>query len=591
MSEALRGVFRAYDAGHAAIMLEERSLYDLAVDRGGQLRPAVEVLRRIARDEYGMHLITYSMAQGLDWDAPRCDDRVTRDRIEQTLRLHHLWDLPQDQNEVVRVLRGIASMARAPRGEVKWPDGRDLRFAFLLEFAEHLAPGSLTNGTQSDLQLVVIELTHVVSQSLALRKSGNLILFHGRPALIDPLVAGAMHRVRVPHANRAEKKQFIEAALALYTGARFDPGMTTDIVAHLTTNTPNRGLEQLLRASHFGLRPVSASEVVEQKRRDVVALSEQSLSVIETERIRDVRLVGRNSAVPSTILDRLAARLRAGDKGMPANVLLAGAPGTGKTDLAILTADTAGVTAYRVHSPKRGIVGETERLCDLQQDLLRHWTPNVAFVDEITESLPLQRSDFDGDSGATRAVMATMLTALSDESRRGSSLLIATTNCPWRMSAAMRSRFVFVPVLQPLVSDIPAILAETAARVQPGISLDCSDARIVEAAEVFYRKGASPRHVREALTSALMFTDTLTEDAVLCAARDLTSMTDRASAVYADLWAIRCCGSRRFLPWADCSQSYPYPDYLADLVDQTTGDVDIDALERRIEEYRPHANV
>jgi hypothetical protein len=159
------------------------------------------------------------------------------------------------------------------------------------------------------------------------------------------------------------------------------------------------------------------------------------------------------------------------------------------------------------------------------------------------------------------------------------------------MSAAMRSRFVFVPVLQPLAGDMPAIVAATASRVQPGLELDLADTRVVEAARIFHRKGASPRHVRSALTNALMFADALTADGVLRAARDLEGMTDGASAIYADLWAIRCCAFRRFLPWSDDPQGYPYPEYLQGLVDPATGEVEVGALECRIAEHKPHANV
>ena len=258
---------------------------------------------------------------------------------------------------------------------------------------------------------------------------------HARAGTPAELAQGFETRFR--HADGAEKRQFVSTALALYTGARVEQGLTADIVAHLTTNTPNRGLEQLLRAAHFSGKPLTAPEVVEQKRRGVVALSEQSLSVIEADRIKDVRLVGRNSAVPSAILERLAERLRRGDTRMPANVLLVGAPGTGKTDLAVLTAHAAGVTAYRVHSPKRGIVGETERLCDLQHDLLRHWTPNVAFVDEITESLPLERSEFDGDSGASRAVTA--VRPSPDGYSRSTSSISAFRSVGWSLAAGSRA--------------------------------------------------------------------------------------------------------------------------------------------------------
>ena len=140
----LRDLFEAYEDGHAALLLEERSLYDLTCDAEGRLVPAIEVLRCLARSSCGMHVITYSMAQGLDWDSTRLTDRAERTRVEDTLRLNGLLEVPQDQNEIVRVLRGVASMARARRDDLRWSDGQPMRFAFVLEFAEHLAPGTLT---------------------------------------------------------------------------------------------------------------------------------------------------------------------------------------------------------------------------------------------------------------------------------------------------------------------------------------------------------------------------------------------------------------------------------------------------------------
>jgi AAA+ superfamily predicted ATPase len=591
MCQAIHEIFREYEDGHAALLVHGRSVRDLVVDDEGRVRPALEAIRRLARCRYGLHLITYSMAEGLDWDASRLSVPADRSAIEQTLKTHGLLDLPPNEHEIVRVIRGIASLARTPRGTRRWSDGPDLSFMFLFEFAEHLAPGTLANGTQTDQQLVAIELAHLVGQSLALRSSGNLVLLHGRDGLIDQLVTSAVQAARLRLPDRPEKLSFLQAAWKLYPDARFEDGLTSEHVAHLTTGTPNRGLEQLLRASQRAKRAVTAKELTAQKTRDVAALSEETMTVLDPSRVAGAELVGRNIQVPASILRQLAGRLRTGDSRMPANVLLTGAPGTGKTDLAIIAADAAGASAYALNSPKRGIVGETERLARRQQELLAEFAPAVAFVDEITEMLPMQRSDFDGDSGASRAVMAAWLTSLSDDSRRGRQLLIATTNCPWRISAAMRSRFVFIPVLQPISDDMPAIVAAMAARVQPGVKVSASGPRIIEAAAIFYAKAASPRHIREALTNALIFEEALTPGVILDAARALESFTDRASAIYADLWAIRSCASHRFLPWYDDPGSYPYPNHLRGLVDDRSGEVDLAELDRRIEEYRPHADV
>jgi hypothetical protein len=243
-----------------------------------------------------------------------------------------------------------------------------------------------------------------------------------------------------------------------------------------------------------------------------------------------------------------------------------------------------------MHSPKGGIVGETERKCRLQYTALREWTPNVAFIDEITEAMPLQRSDFDGDSGASRAVAAAMLTALSDESRRGRSLIIATTNCPWRMGAAMRSRFTLIPVLHPLCEDYPAIILAIARRTS-GTTLDQADKGIGLAADLFYQKGANPRHIRAALSNALLLHGELNPETVLFAAHDLCASQDMASAIYSDLWAIKACSSRSFLPWSEKPAAYALPTHLRGIVDPASGEVNQGELEKSLEALRPHANL
>jgi ATPase family associated with various cellular activities (AAA) len=586
----VKEILRAYDEGYRALRLSGRSLYDLVVD-DGKMRPLIEALRQAFRTKFGMHMVTYSLAGGLDWDPSRIKDQNDRRLIEKALRDHHLLDIPKDQNEVVCVIRGISSLSRDSMDTRKWADGRTIRFAFLFEFTEHLMPGSLMNGTQTDPQLVAIELAHLTANSLALRSSGNLVLFHGRDGLIDELVCGALRAIRLRQPDITEKKEVLTVALSLYTGAGFEDGLSVSAVANLTTNTPNRGLEQLLRASHYSGRKLTGKELSEQKNRDVESLSENTLTVLDTSGVDNLQLRGLTTEIPLKILERYANTLMNGDSSMPANVLLVGPPGTGKTDLALITAFRAKAAAYQMHSPKGGIVGETERKARLQQTVLREWIPNIAFCDEITEALPLQRNDFDGDSGASRAVTAALLTALSDEGRRGKSLLIATTNCPWRMGAAMRSRFTILPVFHPLRCDFADIVLTTAKRVDRGNDIDGNDERIGEASTIFYEKGANPRHIRLALSNALQLHGSMTVETVLFAAKDLCCSADLPSAIYADLWAVKVTSSRSFLPWNNDPRSYPFPTHLDGVVDLATGDINHSELDKRIKEYEPYANL
>lgn len=591
--KAIETILQVFREGQSALLLSGRSLYDFVAD-DGRIRPFFEALRRVLFREYGMVFINYSMATGLNWFESWIPEEADRQTIRQLLRNNNLLDLPKTENEVVAVVRGVASLSRANTENLRWKDGREMRFAVCFEFSEHLAPGSLANGTQTDAQLIVAELVHITSQSLALRNSGNLIIFHGRDTLVDELVCSALKRVHLPQPDVEEKEEFLKTALALYGDASFEDGLPAEAIVSLTVNTPNRGIENLLRASHRGGRILTAKEISAQKNRDVEQLSEGTLRPLETSSVQNIRLVGKNVEKPQAILMSLADCLLKGNTSMPANVLLAGAPGTAKTDLAKLVAYLGKSPPYEMISPKGSLVGETERKARLQQQALKEWTPNVAFCDEISEALPLQRNDdFDGDSGASRAVTATLLSTLSDETRRGKSLLIATTNRPWAMGAAMRSRFTGIPVLFPLREDFPAIIIATAERIAPASQLDMADAKIVEAAGIFYQKGANPRHLRSALSNALLLTGKtqFAADDILFAAHDLCATTDFASTVYADLWAIKGCTSYSFLPWSDAPAEYNFPDYLKGIVNAQTGEIIKTELNKKIAELKPNANV
>jgi AAA+ superfamily predicted ATPase len=584
-------ILTAYAEGRAALLLVGRSLQDLTVDADGKLRTLLEVLRRELRSRHGMALLTYSLAEGLEWDEARLPDERDRRTIRSILQGNHLHDIPLDAQEPARVIRGVAALARTPTDGWQWADGQPMRFAFLFSFVEHLAPGSLTNGTQTDPQLLAIELAHLVAQSLAVRASGNLVLFHGREGLIDELVGGALYRVRLPMPDGEEKRGLLGAARPIYPQAQFEEGLTDEIVTYLTTNTPNRGLEALLRAGHRTAGPITAAQLAGQRNRDVEEASEQTLTVLDTNRVDGIELYGTNVDTARRVLEFYAEHLAQRDPHIPANILLAGAPGTGKTDLALRTARKAKVAAYQLVSPKSGIVGETERRARLQQQSLREWVPNIGWIDEITEAMPMERSEFDGDSGASRAVMAAMLNALSDESRCGESLILAATNVPWRISAAMLTRFEVLAVLRPLERDFPGMIVTIVRSIADTTTLTQDDPAVQEAASLFYQKGASPREIRKALAHVGLMRGSLDAQAVVIAAHDLSTAADLASSIYSELWAVKCCSYKAFLPWHANPRDYPYPAHLQGIVDPETGEIRRTELDRRIEEYRPHANV
>lgn len=582
-------IFRAYEEGYSAILLTGRSLYELTVEER-KIRPLIQVIKNQARKR-GLSTITYSRANGIEYEAPELTEKDRR-LLESALKAHRLLEIEQNENEIARVMRGLSSLCRTPTEGLRWSDGKPMKFLVLIEFAEHNVPGGLQNGTQLDHQLLAIEYAYLVSQSLALRSSGNLMVFHSNRGgmLIDNQVAGALRQIHLRQPDVIEKQQFLAAATSLYTSARFEDGLAPEVITHLTTNTPNRSLEELLRKSHRTDSVITAKALAEQKARDIEALSEHTLRVLDTSPIENVRLVGRNIEAPKRIMDRLADGLKRGNPHMPGNILLAGSPSTGKTNLARYVASRAEVIALEILSPKSSWVGETERRVRLQQDiLLKELIPNIAFCDEINSVIPMERTGAAGDSGASQAVFAAFLTALSDDTKRGKSLLIGTTNDPTKMSDAMRSRFTVIPVLSPLKEDYAKILIAIAGR--SGVTLDSTDPKIREAADIFFQKGANPRKIQEALDNAILLKDELSPETALFAAHDKCVFEDRLSTVFADLVAIKAASLKSFLPWGDNPSSYPYPEHLSGIVDAASGEIAERELNRRIAELQPYANV
>jgi len=584
-------ILEAYSHGHHALLVTGRSLYDFDVDPGeAKLRPLLEILRRQLFKDFGVHLVTYSLAAGLQRN--KLEDGHDDAEVDKLLHRHNLLlEVPLNENEQVRTLRGIFTLARATT-KFKWRDGREARLGFLLEFAEHLVPSAM-NGGCTEAQLHSTEFANLLGNGLALRASGNLVIFSGRDGFVDDLVVAALHVVHLKQPDVQEKRRFLTAALQIYTKAKFEDGLREDMVAHLTINTPNRGLEQLMRHSHRSGSRITAGQLAKQKSRDVEEISEHTLAALDASRTNGVNLCGRNIAVARALVEAWTGGLARGDKYTPLNIVLVGAPGTGKTDLAVSAAGKAKVAAYQLLNPKGSLVGETERKVRLQWQALTAWG-GIGFVDEITEALPLQRSDFNGDSGATQAVTATLLTELSNKAVRGRRMLIGTTNCPDRIGAAMRSRLRFVPVLNPLPQDLPAIIcAITASLTSTTLDFDESDTNVQSAAELFYRRGANPRDIRGQL-SDLLFSGRgkpLASASILKAAKDFVPSADTRSTIYADLWAVRVCSQKAYLPWAANPAAYEFPPHLAELVDPKSGDVDTEKLDATLAAMKAHANV
>ena len=583
-------LFAPYEVdGRSTMILTGRSIYDYECREDGSITTLVKLMAEYAK---GLHLVMvrYSLADGLIVPY-NMYEKTDVETIKKILSSNGVSNAKcatgncQASQELVEILRGISRMASSSDSNLKWQDGEQMKFLFLFEFTSDIMPNATTVN-----QLVARELIYQLVYSRPFLDNGNLlVLADVVEGKIDGQVQGLVYHKFLPYPSYEDKLVFVKGLHRKYPDAKYAPELDDQLIANLSSSTPNRGLDLVFRASQISGLPIEVKGLIEQKTKDVQAISEETISMLDTTRVKNVSLKGENVRIPMAFLREQANGLRSRDKSIHPNILLMGAPGTAKTDIAILTAQWATVPIYQLNSPKAGIVGETERRAALQARIFASTTPSLGFIDEITEAMPMQRTH-NLDSGASDAVMQALLNTLSDNTREGKSMLIATTNCGFKMGSAMRDRFVIVPVIMPSIEDFPEIICSIAKQIS-GSTLNPQDANIKEAAKVFYEKHIMPRRIRAAL-KLVCRVDGLTSKAVFEAAKDANPLDEASwlSAIYADLCAISLTVSKSLLPWHGHEDTYPFPEYIKGILDEDH-QVDPVKLNNEIKRLQPYVNV
>ena len=564
----IKELFEPYELeGRSSMILTGRSIYDSECREDGTISTLVKMMAEYAKG-LNLAMVRYSLVDGVvvpysNYEKTDCET------IKKLLSTNGITNCKCESGtcdasqELVDILRGISRVVSTSNPDIVWQNGQQMKFLFLFEFTSDIMPSAIKVN-----QFVARELIYQLVYSRSFLDNGNLlILADVVEGKIDNQVQNLIYQKFLQFPDYEEKLFFIKGLHNKYPNAKYAPGLSDQQIANLSSSTPNRSLDLIFRASHNKGLAIEAKGLIEQKTKDVQTISEGTITMLDTTRVKNVSLQGENVRVPMDFLKEQAIGLSNRDRSIHSNILLMGAPGTGKTDMAILTAQWAAVPIYQLNSPKAGIVGETERRSALQARIFSSTTPSLGFIDEITEAMPMQRTN-NLDSGASDAVMQSMLNTLSDNTRDGKSLLIATTNCGYKIGSAMRDRFVIVPVIMPSVADFPAIVCSIAQQVS-GAIFNVNNKEIQEAAKIFYDKHIMPRRIRAALK--LVYNGNgLTSKAVLEAAVDANPLDEASwlSAVYADLCAISLTVSRRLLPWYGCEESYPYPTYIENILDE-----------------------
>ncbi|MFN8353676.1 MAG: AAA family ATPase [Spirosomataceae bacterium] len=598
MSTAITQILQPYAEGKSCIIIQGRGLHDLELNPSKQIQPLIELLRTQALTKHNLVMVQYSRSTGVTYDL---SDLNNTERNNVTKVLSNLGirnstgnKATGDESEFINILRALLRLGQQTT-PLTLRDGVPLRFLILIEFSENLLP-HLNHGSHTQEQIVAIELAFRLSNSLGFRKSQNYtVLAESRQGLIENLIYQTIPSVTIAQPSAADKMDFICALRTRYSNAKTEAALSDEVIANLSSGTPNRSLESIFLSGDKTGSPITAADVFSKKQTDIIALSEGTLQAIDHDRVKGIHVVGSTIKKPMEILMRIANGLKNGNKNIPRNLILCGSPSGGKTVLTLIAAANANVPTFTLENSKTMWVGESERKSRLQLNLLRE-LGGLGLIDEIEMQLPMNRGMQANDSGVTQNIMGQLQSFLADTSLSGKVCLVGTSNRPNAISEAMRQRWIILPVLMPLQSDFAAMVCSIAAGLNQNLGVSVNDSRLIASAERFYQAGAAPREIREALVASQAILDgELGIEHIEFASHDIIPNSNKIASVFSDYCALAYCRNNSFLPWWNDAQNcpdpnFPYPEYIRDIL---TADfrIDQEKLRKRIGELEPYANV
>ncbi len=598
MTTAVNQILEPFAQGRSCIILQGRSIYDLELNSSAQIQPLIEILRNQALIQHNLVMVQYSRSTGVTYDLSDLNSaersNVVKVLSDLGIRNSAGTKCSGDENEFIQILRALHRLGQQTT-PLTLRDGVPLRFLILIEFSEHLLP-QLNNGTHTQEQIMAIELALRLSNSLGFRKSQNYtILSEARPGLMESLIYQNMDSVTILQPGIPEKLDFIKALKTRYTNAKVEELLTDDVIANLSSGTPNRSLESIFLTSEKTKENITPKKLFSRKQADIISLSEGTLEAIDHDRVKGIKIVGTTIQKPMQILNRIANGLKEGNKNIPRNIILCGSPSGGKTVLTLIAAANASVPAFNLVNPKSQWVGESERRTKVMLNLLRE-LGGLGLIDEVELQLPMNRNQNSSDSGVTQNLIGQLQSFLADTSLAGKVCLVGTSNRPNAISEAMRQRWIVLPVLMPLEEDYPEIILSIAESLNPAIAIKLNDSKLISASERFSSAGAAPREIREALVaSQAVLADALSIEHIEFASHDIIPNNNSIASIFSDYVALSYCRNNSFLPWWNDEKNTPYPNfpfppYIREIL---TDDFSIDhqKLSKRIAELGPYANV
>ena len=488
---------------------------------------------------------------------------------------------------------------RSPEEVFRWLT-RQLRqpeppTAVILDHADLLAPNAqgLTSAVLSPTHMNLLEILHGWGIDDAIRQTQNLCLLVSYQNEVHELLrqGGGYRVIQVDLPDEQSRLSFTQFLIERHYG-QLAEGLEVEAFARITSGLRLQDIEELFRLA--GGNGVNTSLVREKKSQTIKQLGRDLVEVIEPTYGFD-GVAGLRHCID--YLQLLLRQIRSGATNVPQAMLFAGPPGTGKSFLVKAIAKEMGWTLLRLGNIREKWVGASERNLELALWIIETLAPCIVWVDEIDQAWGGQRNiGPSSDAGTSERMMARLWEFMGGMKHRGKILWIGTTNRPDILDAATLDRFsVVIPFLHPTSQEIQELLPVLARQVDRELA---EDVNAFEIAQVPSLRLPTVRALQEVISLAGIFADMeagkvgvpIHQRHLLRAAHEFKPNYNPLVHEFIALTSIRMTSFSFLLPWRTFDgrrrTDYELPEYLKGIVDETSGEVDLMALHRRLSELR-----
>jgi len=435
---------------------------DLAVavkDTGNGLTDGDDTVAKLTRI-----LITYNISQGLEYPHPQSYEMM-KSAIAVAIgseKVNEAFMHPKSPGKLIEFMNlwFDISKQRTKTNQIAKKQSKSLQeellVTWLITDADSLFPrGEIANLGADRLPIVSVRQW---AQDEWLANRNRIILMCRHAVDLHESIRGeisAIHMVRKP--NLEDRKQYIAGFdRTIQERAKRRPtktlriGKNTDVTsidwaadfgpdqcAVQSAGMNRKQLKDVFLNSWMTMIPTGYDSVRERKQR---ALQNEYQGMIDFKEPEfGFEQVGGHEAFKKFCRQQIIIPLQTGDKRTCARgALLCGPPGTGKSFLAWALAKEAKMNYLIVDLSKvfGGLVGETESNMRKLLEAIEAAAPCIVFVDELDSVLSAGRTSA-GDSGTSGRVFNSFMTFMSDPGRAGKIVVLAATNRPDLLDAAL----------------------------------------------------------------------------------------------------------------------------------------------------------